>query len=141
MTVPDINYLAVVLAVVASMAVGFVYYHPKVLGTRWMAAVGHTGDSIQKGSPLVYPMVAVASFVTAWVLAGCTFISQNFYGSGFLLNALITAWILWGGFTAARFLVHDAFDVRGFTVWWINTLNEFLIVTAMALVIGLLPPS
>lgn len=28
-TVPEINYLAVALAVVASMVVGFVYYHPK----------------------------------------------------------------------------------------------------------------
>jgi hypothetical protein len=105
-----------------------------------MAAVGHVGDRVQAQSAIVYPMVAAASFVTAWVLAGCTSISQNFYGSGYLLNALITGWILWAGFTAARFLVHDAFDVRGFTVWWINTLNELLTVTAMALIIGILPP-
>lgn len=138
--VPQISYLAVVLAVVASMAVGFVFYHPAVLGRRWMALAGHTDSSLQAGSPLVYPVVAAASFVTAWVLAGCADIAHAFYGGSFLSSALLTAWILWAGFTAARFLVHDLFDTRPRMLTVLNAAHELLTVTAMGLVIGLLAP-
>ncbi|MFK5633991.1 hypothetical protein [Ornithinimicrobium sp. LYQ103] len=33
---------AVVGAVVASLLVGFIFYHPTVMSTRWTKAVGHT---------------------------------------------------------------------------------------------------
>lgn len=140
MTVPEINYLAVVGAVVASMLVGFIFYHPKVMGTRWMKAVGHTDESVNAGAQWVYGVVLVASFVTAWVLAGAAWLAQEFYGGSFLVNALVTALILWLGLTASRILVHDAFEPRGFRATGYTVLNELLIILAMALVIGLLPP-
>ncbi len=140
-TVPEINYLAVVGAVVAAMVVGFVYYHPKVLGGRWMRAIGHDEESISGGAgSWVYGVVVVASFVTAWVLAGATWLAQQFYGGSFLVNALVTGFILWLGFTAARVVVHDGFDPRGFRVTPYTLLNGLVTVLAMALVIGLLPP-
>jgi hypothetical protein len=142
LTVPAINIWAVLLATVAAMLVGFVYYHPKVLGAAWMKAIGHSTESVSRGpKPWVYPLVIVCAFVTAWVLAGAAWISQEFYGGSFLLNALITAWILFIGFTLARVVVHDAFDPRGFRVTGYTALNELLVITAMALVIGLWPPA
>lgn len=141
MTVPEINYLAVAGAVVASMVVGFVYYHPKVMGSRWMRAIGHDEESISSGAgSWVYGVVVVASFVTAWVLAGATWLSYEFHGGSFLVNALVTAVILWLGLTAARVVVHDGFDPRGFRVTPYTLLNGLVTVLAMALVIGLLPP-
>jgi hypothetical protein len=138
--VPQINYLAVVLAMVASMVVGFVYYHPAVMGRRWMALAGHPDGSVRGSSPMVYPVVALASFITAWVLAGCADIAHEFYGGSFLSSALLTAWILWAGFTAARILVHDLFDTRPRMLTVVNVLHELLTATAMGLVIGLLAP-
>ncbi|GAA5164214.1 DUF1761 domain-containing protein [Ornithinimicrobium tianjinense] len=141
MDIPEINYLAVVLAVVASMLVGFVFYHPKVLGTRWMRAIGHDERSVSEGGgSWVYGVVLVSSFVTAWVLAGATWLSHEFYGGSFLVNGLVTGLILWVGFTAARVVVHDGFDPRGFRVTPYTLLNGLLTVLAMALVIGLMPP-
>ena len=139
--VPAINYLAVLLAVVASMVIGFVYYHPSVLGRVWMDLVGHSDETMQKGSPLVYPVVIVASFLTAWALAGATYLAHEFYQGGYLVSALVTGWILWLAFTVARMLVHDLFDTRSWKITALSALNEFLIITAMALIIGLWPPS
>lgn len=139
--VPAINYFAVLVAVVASMVIGFVYYHPAVLGRVWMRLVGHSDESAQKGSPLVYPVVIVASFLTAWALAGATFLAHEFYQGSFLVSALVTGWILWLAFTAARMLVHDIFDTRSLKITALSALNEFITITAMALVIGLWPPS
>jgi hypothetical protein len=142
LTVPAINIFAVLLATVAAMVVGFVYYHPKVLGTSWMKAIGHTRESVGTGPrPWAYPLIIVCTCATAWVLAGAAWISQEFYGGSFLLNALVTGWILFIGFTLARVVVHDAFDPRGFRVTGHTALNEVLVITAMALVIGIWPPS
>ncbi|WP_102144610.1 DUF1761 domain-containing protein [Mycobacterium hubeiense] len=139
--VPDINYLAVLLALIASMVVGFVYYHPAVLGRRWMELVGHTDETVEGGSPFVYPVVAVCSFLTAWALAGATFLAHNFYGGSFLVSALVTGWILWLSFTVARMLVHDVFDTRSLKITGLSALNEFITITVMALIIGLWPPA
>lgn len=138
---PDINHVAVILAVVASMVVGFVFYLPAVFGRRWMQLVGHSEDSVQGGSPLVYPIVIVASFITAYALAGVAFLSHEFYQGDFLLSALVSGWILWLSFTAARMLVHDLFDTRSLQITALSAFNELLTVTAMALVIGAWPPS
>lgn len=141
MVVPAINYLAVLAAVVASMVIGFVYYHPAVLGRTWMKLVGHSEDTVQGGSPLVYPVVILASFLTAWALAGATFLAYEFYQGSFLVSALVTGWILWLAFTVARMLVHDLFDTRSLKITALSALNEFLIITAMAVIIGVWPPS
>jgi hypothetical protein len=139
--VPSINYLAVLAALVASMVIGFVYYHPAVLGRVWMRLVGHTDESAQGGSPLVYPVVIVSSFLTAWALAGATFLAHEFYGGSFLVSALVTGWILWLTFIVARMLVHDLFDTRSLKITALSALNEFLTITAMAVIIGVWPPS
>ncbi|MGH3457770.1 DUF1761 domain-containing protein [Aeromicrobium sp.] len=138
---PEINHVAVVLAVVAAMIVGFVFYLPAVFGRRWMEMVGHSDESVEGGPAFIYPVVIVAGFVTAYALAGVTFLSHEFYQGGFLLSALVSAWILWLAFTAARMLVHDLFDTRTLQITALTALNELITVTAMALVIGLWPPS
>lgn len=139
--VPDINYLAVLLALIASMVIGFVFYHPAVFGRRWMALVGHTEDSVQGGSRFVYPVVIVATFLTGWALAGATYLAYRFYGGSYLVSALITGWILWLSFTVARMLVHDLFDTRSLKITALSAFNEFLTITAMGFIIGLWPPS
>ena len=100
--VPAINYLAVLAALIASMVIGAVFYHRAVLGRTWMRLVGHSDDTVQGGSPLAYPIVVVASFLTAWALAGATYLAYKFYEGSFLLSALVTGWILWLSFTVAR---------------------------------------
>ncbi len=139
---PEINHVAVILAVVAAMVIGFVFYLPAVFGRRWMELVGHTEESVKGGGPpLLYPIVIVAAFITAYALAGVTFLSYEFYGSGFLVSALVSGWILWLAFTAARMLAHDLFDTRSLQITALSVFNEFLTITAMALIIGAWPPS
>jgi hypothetical protein len=139
--VPHINYWAVVLATLSSMVVGSIWYTPKVFGNYWMKAakVTPSGNARDAFGPIV--LTVLVSFLTSWVLAGATFISQNFYGGGFLVNAIVTAIVLWAGFTAARFITHDAFDQRpnGLTV--LNIAHELVTVLVMAIIIGVWPPA
>ena len=141
MTVPEINYLAVILATLSSMVVGTIWYSPKVFGTYWMKQAGITPSG--KASDAIRPIIVtvLVSFITAWVMAGAIWISFQFYGGSFLVNALLTAAILWAGFTAARFVTHDQFDRRtgGLTV--LNIAHELVTLLIMALIIGVWPPA
>ncbi len=138
--IPDINYLAVLVAVIVSMVIGLVFYHRSVFGRTLMNLLGHSDDTVQVGSPLTYPVVVVATFLTAWVLAGAAFLAYRFYQGSFLISALVTGWILWLSFTVARMLVHDLLDTRTLKLTALTALNEFITVTAMGLIIGLWPP-
>jgi len=136
---PDINYWAVVLATLSSMVVGSIWYTPRVFGNYWMktAGVKPSGNSKDAVWPIVITLLV--SFVTAWVLAGAAFIAWDFYGGSFLVNAIVTAIVLWAGFTAARFITHDAFDGRPSGLTVLNIAHEFVTLVIMALIIGVWP--
>ena len=137
MTVPAINLWAVLLATLSSMVVGFIWYSRPVMGNRWMRLSGMTDEQVAKSPVPAYIATVVASFVTALVLAGAASLSQAYYGGSSLGNALITALILFAGFTAARFVTHDAFDRRPWALTLLNLGYELVTLVVMALIIGL----
>ena len=137
--VPEINYWAVILATVSSMIVGSIWYTPRVFGNYWMKEAGVTPSHDAKDAIRPIAITVVVSFITAWVLAGAAFISWDFYGGSFLLNSVVTSVILWAGFTAARFITHDAFDKRTVGLTVLNCAHELVTVVIMALIIGVWP--
>ncbi|MFD4958023.1 DUF1761 domain-containing protein [Microbacterium sp. NPDC058389] len=139
--VPEINYWAVLLATASSMVVGSIWYTPKVFGTRWAALA--KVDMDRPGASAVVPIVVtvIVSFVTAWVLAGASTIAWHFYDGSYLWGALGTGVILWAGFTAARFITHDAFEGRPSSLTVLNIAHELVTIVVMALIIGVWPPA
>ena len=136
----DVNYLAVFLAAVSSMVVGSLWYMPGVFGKAWMKMTGITMDK-NKGmsagaTTWMYGSVFVASLVTAYVLAHVTFLSHRYFGNSLLQDALSTAFWLWLGFVAARFVTHDAFEGRRKKLTLLNLGNELVTLLVMGLVIG-----
>lgn len=131
--VPEINWLAVILAALSTMVIGSIWYTPKVFGNWWIKTA-----RVEKQANAVYAIgiTVVVSFISAWVLAGASAIAQHFYGGSFLANTVITAIILWAGFTAARFITHDAFENRPKALTLLNIAHEFVTFLVMALIIG-----
>lgn len=139
--IPEINYWAVLLAMTSSMIVGSIWYTPKVFGTRWakLANVDMTGSAKSAVWPIV--TTVIVSFVTAWVLAGASAIAWHFYDGSFFVSAVVTAILLWAGFTAARFITHDAFEGRPTALTTMNIAHELVTVVIMAVLIGVWPPA
>lgn len=132
--VPEINWWAVVVATLSTMVIGSVWYAPPVFGRRWerLARIEKPANAA-----VAIGVTIVVSFVSAAVLAGAAAISLGFYGGSFLTSALVTGVILWAGFTAARFVTHDAFEGRPWRLTLMNVSHELVTVLVMALVIGL----
>ncbi|MDQ2670716.1 MAG: DUF1761 domain-containing protein [Gemmatimonadota bacterium] len=141
MTIPEINYWAVLLATLASMVIGSIWYTPKVFGNRWAKLAKVELPTTNVGAWLPLLLSIVLSFLLAWVLAGAVTIAWAFYGGGFLWAAVVTAITLWAGFTAGRIIVHDSFEGRPTNLTVMNIAHELVTVLAMAIIIGVWPPA
>ena len=62
----DINFLAVLVAALVPMAMGFIWYNPKVLGNAWMKAAGLDEEKL-KGANMA--VIFSVSFVLSFLLA------------------------------------------------------------------------
>lgn len=133
----EVNYVAVVLAAASSMAVGYIWYAPKVFGNRWSKLTGITQAQMKKGMARPLLITFAASLITAYILAHITYIAHVFFKNSYLVDSVTTAFWLWLGLTAARILVHDVFERRDTKLTLLNIANEFAILLVMGVVIGL----
>ncbi len=136
-----INYWAVILATLSTMVVGSIWYTPKVFGTRWAKLANVDMNRPGSSATLAIIVTVVVSFVSAWVLAAATVVAWHAFGGSFLLTAVGTGAVLWAGFTAARFITHDAFEGRPTSLTVLNIAHELVTVLVMALIIGVWPPA
>ena len=60
------NWLAVVVAAVVNMVIGFIWYMPMVFGKRWEAEAGRP---MATPTPMAYAVGVVTSLLIAYVLA------------------------------------------------------------------------
>jgi hypothetical protein len=136
----EVNWLAVVLAALSTMVVGSIWYMPQVFGKKW-----EKWAKVDKKNPanpaFAIGITLVVSFITAYVLAHVTYLSNAFFGNSFMQDALTTAFWMWLGFTAARIITHDAFENRPKQLTLLNISHELVTFLVMGVVIGLLPPS
>lgn len=132
--ISQINWLAVLLAFVATMVIGFVWYLPAVLGNRWMAAIGKTEEDLKNisgGAGIWVPMM-VAAALTAVLLA--VLISKldldNALAGGFF--ALVLALV----FRAGGHVIHNGFAGRPAAVTLIDSGHDVVAMTVAGAIIG-----
>lgn len=132
----EVNYIAIIVAMLSSMVVGSIWYARPAFGNMWIK-LAHV-DMKKQGSA-IWPiaLTAVVSLITAYILAHVAFLSNQFFHHSFLQDAVTTAFWLWLGLTAARFITHDAFEGRPWRLTLLNVGHEFVTIMIMGVIIGL----
>ncbi|WP_313804253.1 DUF1761 domain-containing protein [Flavobacterium sp.] len=65
----EINFLALLLAAVSTLVVGFIWYNPKVFGTIWMNETGMTEEKAKQGNMIkIFGMSIVYAFFLSFIL-------------------------------------------------------------------------
>ena len=138
----EVNYIAVLIAAVVSMALGFLWYSPMVLGKQWMRERGFTAEGMKKAQSEMgkwYALSFVITLITAYVLSHVMVLSQNFFGYPMLQTGLTTAFWMWLGFVMPVQLTGVIFsDRRNLTLFGIDTGYQLVSLLGMGVVIGLL---
>jgi len=64
----NINFLAVLVAALVTLPIGFVWYHPKVFGSAWMKIIGATEETMKQGANmgLIFGLSVVFAFLIAF---------------------------------------------------------------------------
>ncbi len=133
-----VNLWGVLAATASSMVVGSIWYAPPVFGKAWikLARIDMTEDRGTVLKPIA--ITVVVCLITAYVLAHVAYLSNQFFHHSFLQDAVTTAFWMWLGFIAARFITHDAFEGRPVKLTLINISLEFVTLMVMGLLIGLI---
>ena len=64
-----INFIAVLIAAIVPMVMGFIWYNPKVFGTAWMAASGMTEEKAkQSNMAVVFGVSFLMSLMLAFIM-------------------------------------------------------------------------
>lgn len=135
----QVNWLAITLATISSMVVGTIWYAKPVFGTAWIK-LARIDEKNMANSGVAIGLTFVVSFITAFVLAHVSYLSNAYFHNSFLQDALTTGFWLWLGLVAARFITHDAFENRPRKLTLMNISHEFVTVMVMVLIIGLMRP-
>lgn len=132
----QINYWAVVAAMASSLIVGSIWYSQSVFGKMWikLAKIDMKKNGGNALKPIAITMVV--SLITAYVLAHVSFLSNHFFHNGFFQDAMMTAFWVWLGFTAARVITHDAFEGRPAKLTLLTVSHEFVTIMIMGAIIG-----
>src|SRR5262245_48460798 len=112
------NWLAVLVAALASLPVGFIWYNPKVFGTAWMKAAGVDMNASKSANmPLIFGLtilmsMVVCAFLSTWVHSD-EHLGQFMHGAYHGFHLCI--------FVAVPFMVINAlFERKNFTYMLIN---------------------
>ena len=136
----DVNYLAVLVAGIVSMVLGFVWYSPMVLGKPWMKERGMTADSMKKAQKDMgkwYLISFVLSLVMAYVLFHVTVLSMNYFHYSKLQTGLTTAFWMWLGFVMPVQATATLFsDKKNWKLFGIDTGYQLVSLLGMGVVIG-----
>jgi hypothetical protein len=61
---PQPNWIAIIIAALIPMLVGFVYYHKALFGKAWMSSLGLTDDDLKKGNmAVIFAVSLLMSFM------------------------------------------------------------------------------
>ncbi|KIA72211.1 hypothetical protein ANMWB30_30940 [Arthrobacter sp. MWB30] len=132
--ISQINWLAVLLAFVSSMVIGFVWYMPAVLGRRWMQGIGKTEDDLKNidgGAGIWVPMMLAAAVTSILLAILLSALDINTFWAGAVF-ALIIAVV----FRAGGHVIHNGFAGRPSTVTVIDSGHDILAMTVAGAIIG-----
>jgi hypothetical protein len=131
----NVDWLAIVLATVASMALGMVWY--VALGRQWLAATGKTQEQVRGGaggrtSPIIW--AAACQLVIAYFIALLTpmVMGETSPTSGALFGAQI-----WLGFIVTSMIINHRYQNQKWSLTVIDGGYLFGVMVVQGAVIGL----
>jgi hypothetical protein len=124
-----VNWLAVIVAAVASFAVGAGWY--TVLANQWLAAIGKTKDQINSKDVSPYAWSIVVQLIMAYFIA---LLTPAIFGETNVVNGLLCGAHMWLGFVITSMIQGHRYEGAP----WSRTVIDGGYLLAVLLVQGLI---
>lgn len=138
MVILNIRIVPVVVAALATMVIGFLWYSPVLFARPWMIAMGYDPDDksklaeMRKGAGTNYTIALIASLASAFVLAkivSLTFVNTIPYG-------MKVGFAIWLGFVTTVQLTGKLFENKPTKLYLINTGYQLVCYLAMGAILA-----
>ena len=123
--VVGVNWLAVVVGTVLSMAMGALWYGP-LFGQLWLRLIGKTEDELE-ADPMDYIKTAVTSFIAMLILN----VAVVVFGASSLVDGLLIGGFLFIGFGATATYVYTTFEGPPEKVWLLYAAYQLVVYLIM----------
>lgn len=119
-----INYLAVLIAAISNMVLGFIWYGP-LFGKTWIRLIGLTEEKLEaqkkKGMGKAYGIQALGSLVMSYVLAHTLIFASSYTNTTGIPAGLMAGFWSWLGFIAPVSLASVLWEGKPWKFWLITT--------------------
>lgn len=133
----EVNYLAVLVAAVAAMVLGFLWYGP-MFGKQWIAYMGWTDADMAaakaKGMSKSYALMTISTLVMSYVLAHAVLFGTTYTQTFGVVGGLMAGFWYWLGFVAPVTLGDIIWNGKPWGFWFI-TAGYYLVSIVMMSVI------
>ena len=131
---PEVNWIAIVIAALGSFLLGGLWYSPALFGKAWQREIGLTVEQLKRGNRArIFGLSFVLALLAAWNFA-------NFLGPrpslALGLGAGASAGLLW---VAGSFGINYLFERRSLKLFLINGGYHTLQFAIIGLVLALMP--
>lgn len=112
---PEVNFIAVIVAAIAAFAVGGLWYSPLLFAKAWQKEVGLTDEQLQGANMgMIFGTTLVLCFIASYVFA--MFLGPK-PALGFAIGAGFSAGLCW---VATSFGISYLFERRSMKLFLIN---------------------
>ncbi len=125
-----VNYLAIIVAAIAAVVIGIVYYGVLGVGDRQSRMLG---ASPTRPGPVQGATGLIVGLVNAWVIA---VLALNL-GAASLSDAILLGALVWLGFGATFNAAQVAFERRPWSVWGLQAIHDLFVEIVVAAIVTL----
>lgn len=125
------NWVGIVLATVAAMLIGSLWYSPMLFGKQWQQLAKLKDSDMKAGRTQAMVAMLVMAFVTAFVLKRFLVISDP----SSMLEALKVASWIWFGFIVTYVVGGGLFEKRPVKLMVLNLGNQLVTLLVMAVIL------
>ena len=131
----SINLVAIIVAVIANMAVGMIWFSPRVFGIVWMDLAGLTPEKIQKGGgPANAMLLALVMAIVTAVTLSILFVLMDIRT---VQDGITVSLLLGIGLLATSQITHGTFENRPLKLTAITLSHEIVGYIVMGIVLAL----
>ena len=135
----SVSVWGILLAAVAAMLVGTVWYSKALFGKAWMKYASINDKGMQERARTAFPILILVSLVTAYALAQVVAYAASFSGGSWMVCAIHAGLIAGIGLAATAVFAQGVFEPRDYKLMYINAGNRVVTLLVMAIVLGLFP--
>ncbi len=129
----NVNWFAVLLALLPSFVIGSIWYMPSVFGNYWMKASGLKQKDLEQAN--FVRSLAITTVMNFVMVTGLAVLMSALYFDGAVQGAVLGA-LVSVAFAATSRGVHTAFEYRPFGLVVLNGVHDLLYLAIAGAIIG-----